>query len=153
MERLCLWNNRRALERSSSPMQQPDQGRQMPSGYRRPAGWVRVLRGSPATLAFVVLFWVAGFVSGSVPSGPPASLLPHVAAMPRSVPGHWWALPLSAFWERNLGGYLVGTLVVLLAGLPLERRLGSLRFAVAGLAGQVLGILATLGFLAAARGL
>jgi membrane associated rhomboid family serine protease len=69
------------------------------------------------------------------------------------VPDHWWALLLAAFWERGLAGYLVGTGVLLVAGLPLERRLGTLRFTVAGLLGQALGFLATLGFLAAARGL
>ncbi|MFE4543836.1 bifunctional lysylphosphatidylglycerol flippase/synthetase MprF [Arthrobacter sp. NPDC056727] len=134
-------------------MRQPDQGQQSLSGNRKPAGWGRVLRGSPATLIFVVLFWTAGLVSGSVRTGPPPFLLPHVAATSHSMPDHWWALLLSAFWERDLAGYLVGTLAVMLAGLPLERRLGSLRFTVAGLFGQLLGILATLGFLAAARGL
>lgn len=134
-------------------MPQPDQGRRVPSGYRTPAGWAKVVRGSPATLIFVVLFWAAGLVSGSVRTGPPVFLLPHVAATSHSVPDHWWALLLSAFWERDLAGYVVGTLVVLLAGLTLERRLGSLRFTFAGLFGQVLGILLTLGFLFAARGL
>ena len=134
-------------------MRQPDQGRRVPSGYRTPAGWARVLRGSPATLVFVVLLWAAGALSASLRSGPPPFLLPHVTATSRSVPDHWWTLLLSAFWERDLAGYIVGTLVVLLAGLPLERRLGSLKFAVAALAGHVLGIVATLGFLAAARGL
>ena len=134
-------------------MRQPDQGRRVPSGYRTPAGWARVLRGSPATLVFVVLLWAAGALSASLRSGPPPFLLPHVTATSRSVPDHWWTLLLSAFWERDLAGYIVGTLVVLLAGLPLERRLGSLKFAVAALAGHVLGIVATLGFLAVARGL
>jgi phosphatidylglycerol lysyltransferase len=134
-------------------MRQPDQGRRVPSGYRTPAGWARVLRGSPATLTFVVLVWAAGALSASLRSGPPSFLLPHVAATSHSVPDHWWALLLSAFWERDLAGYVVGTLVVLLAGLPLERRVGSLKFAAAALAGHVLGIVATLGFLAAARGL
>src|SRR6478736_6198557 len=132
-------------------MRQPDPGRQVPSGYRTPAGWARVLRGSPATLTFVVLFWATGALSAGVPSGLP--LLPHIAVTSRSVPDHWYAVLLSAFWERDLAGYLVGTLVVLLAGLTLERRLGSLKFASAALAGHVLGIVATLGFLAVAPGL
>jgi membrane associated rhomboid family serine protease len=112
-----------------------------------------VLAGSPATVIFVVLFWAAGILSGSVRSGPGPSLLPHLAATSHSVPDRWWALLLAAFWERGLAGYLVGTGVLLVAGLPLERRLGTLRFTVAGLLGQALGFLATLGFLAAARGL
>jgi lysylphosphatidylglycerol synthetase-like protein (DUF2156 family) len=132
-------------------MRQPDPGREVPSGYRTPAGWARVLRGSPATLTYVVLFWATGALSAGIPSGLP--LLPHVAVTSRSVPDHWYALLLSAFWERDLAGYLVGTLAVLLAGLPLERRFGSRKFAAAALAGHVLGIVATLGFLAVARGL
>ncbi|HKS01687.1 MAG TPA: hypothetical protein VJS86_08410, partial [Arthrobacter sp.] len=87
-------------------MRQPDPGRRIPSGYLRSAGWVRVLGGSPATLTFVVLFWTAGLLSGSVRSGPGSSLLPHVAATSHSVPDHWWALLLAGFWERDLAGYL-----------------------------------------------
>jgi phosphatidylglycerol lysyltransferase len=134
-------------------MRQPDQGRRVPAGHRTAAGWARVLRDSPATLIFVILLWAAGALSAGIRSGPPSFLLPHVAVTSRSVPDHWWALLLSAFWERDLAGYVVGTLLVLLAGLPLERRLGTLRFTLAALGGHVLGIVATLGFLAAARGL
>ena len=50
-------------------MRQPDPGRQVPSGYRTPAGWAKVLRGSPATLSFAVLFWATGALTAEEAAG------------------------------------------------------------------------------------
>ena len=133
-------------------MPQPEKGPWLPFDLRTPRGWVALLRGAPTTLGFVVVFWALGAFSSSL-SGPSAALQPHVAASVHSLAGPWWAVLASAFWERELTGYVLGTLLVLLVGLPLERRLGSLKLAAAALAAQVLGVGAALGFLAAAQGL
>ncbi|MEN8583607.1 DUF2156 domain-containing protein [Burkholderia sp. RS01] len=116
-------------------------------------GWSGLLRGAPATLWFVAVFWTAGALSSSLASGPPEALRPHVEATVHSLSGDWWAVLLSGFWERALPGYVLGTALVLLAGIPLERKLGSLRFAAAAVGAHVLGIAATLGFLAVAGSL
>lgn len=134
-------------------MPQPEKGPWLPFDLRTPRGWVALLRGAPTTLGFVVVFWALGAFSSSLLSGPSAALQPHVAASVHSLAGPWWAVLASAFWERELTGYVLGTLLVLLVGLPLERRLGSLKLAAAALAAQVLGVGAALGFLAAAQGL
>lgn len=110
----------------------------------------RVFRlGAPVTLAFIVVFWVMGAV-WSVPASGPAWF--HLAATAGSLPGQWWALLTSAFWARDLAGYVLGT-VLLLAGIVLERRMGSLRYAAAALGTQLLGTAAAMGFTAAARDL
>ncbi|TSE14204.1 rhomboid family intramembrane serine protease [Arthrobacter sp. KBS0703] len=116
-------------------------------------GWSGLLRGAPATLWFVAVFWTAGALSSSLASGPPEALRPHVEGTVHSLSGDWWAVLLSGFWERGLPGYVLGTALVLLAGIPLERKLGSLRFAAAAVGAHVLGIAATLGFLAVAGSL
>ncbi|MFS0718936.1 phosphatidylglycerol lysyltransferase domain-containing protein [Arthrobacter sp. 1P04PC] len=86
----------------------------------------------------------------SVPASGPARF--HLAATAGSLPGQWWALLTSAFWARDLAGYVLGT-VLLLAGIVLELRMGSLRYAAAALGTQLLGTAAAMGFTAAARDL
>ncbi|MET3205870.1 UNVERIFIED_ORG: lysylphosphatidylglycerol synthetase-like protein (DUF2156 family) [Arthrobacter sp. UYEF13] len=64
----------------------------------------------------------------------------------RTVPGRWWTVVSSAFWARDLFGYVLGTVLILVVGVPVERRLGSARvLAVASLA-QFTGVLAAMGF-------
>ncbi|MET3922261.1 rhomboid family intramembrane serine protease [Arthrobacter sp. UYEF20] len=113
--------------------------------------WQEILRGAPLTVGFVLAFWAAGALSSSLFSGPTGALRPHVAATAHSLPGNWWALLTCALWAQNLGGYVLGTALVLAVGMPLERRMGSLKFAAAALASHVLGIGAALALLAAAR--
>jgi phosphatidylglycerol lysyltransferase len=67
-----------------------------------------VLRGAPVTLAFVVLFWIVGFMSCSIFAGPGVGWRGDVVAPPRSLPDHWWAALVSAFWAWDLPGYVLG---------------------------------------------
>ncbi|WP_211881858.1 rhomboid family intramembrane serine protease [Pseudarthrobacter albicanus] len=131
------------------PVLPPDHASAASSGAR--LLWQEKLRGAPVTVGFVLVFWAAGALSASLFSGPGPSLRPHVAATAHSLPGNWWAVLTCALWAQSLGGYLLGTSLVLAVGIPLERRMGSLKFAAAALASHVLGIGAALGFLAAAR--
>ena len=112
------------------------------------AGPLKKLRAAPVTVGFVLAFWAAGALSSCLISGPSPSLRTHLAATAHSLPGNWWAVLTCALWAQSLGGYLLGTALVLAVGIPLEPRMGSLKFAAAGLASHVLGIGAALGFLA-----
>jgi phosphatidylglycerol lysyltransferase len=112
-----------------------------------------VLRGAPVTVGFVVLFWILGFLSSAVLSGPGPGWRAGVAATAHSLPDHWWAVLASAFWARDLPGYVLGTLLVLVAGIPLERRMGSLKFSLSAVLAQSAGVLAATGFWVAARAL
>ena len=110
-------------------------------------------REAPVTVAFAAGFWVAGLLTGSLLSGPSGPVGDWVILSANSLPEHWPALLLSCLWAANLGGYITGTLLVLLVGLPCERLLGSARFAAAAVASQVLGGLLATGFTHAANAL
>ncbi|WP_427017329.1 bifunctional lysylphosphatidylglycerol flippase/synthetase MprF [Pseudarthrobacter sp. P1] len=101
----------------------------------------------------MAVFWILGIATGSILHGPHGALRPHTIATPLSLAGHWWALAAAGFWSRNLTGYVLGTILVALVGTPVERRLGSVRFAVAALATQAIGIVAATAFSWSVRGL
>ena len=113
---------------------------------RWPAEWLRGIRRAPATLGYIAFFWIAGAVTGTLRTGPEGALEPWVVLSAESLPEHWPALLLSGFWANGLPGYLAGTLLVLVVGLPCERLMGSVKFAVAAGASQVLGALLAIGF-------
>ncbi|MET3948499.1 phosphatidylglycerol lysyltransferase [Arthrobacter sp. UYCu512] len=112
---------------------------------------IEILRRAPVTAGFVLVFWAAGALTSTIITGPAGTLRPNVAATAHSLPGRWWALLSSGLWAQNLTGYLLGSAVVLVVGLALEYRMGSLRFAVAALGSQILGISAALAFLTVAH--
>ncbi|GAB3561528.1 bifunctional lysylphosphatidylglycerol flippase/synthetase MprF [Arthrobacter alkaliphilus] len=115
--------------------------------------WMEGLRSAPLTLGFVIVFWGLGALTSSLATGPDAQLRLNFALTPRSVPDHWWAAVTSAFWARDLTGYVLETALVLVLGLPLERRMGRRAYAIAAVSSQVLGVGIALGFLALAQGL
>ena len=107
-------------------------------------GLFKAWRRAPATWIFLVLLWLPGLLTGTVLSGQHSALRSAMVATPSSLPGQWWAIITSAFWERGLSGYLVGTVLLLIVGIPAERRLGSVRFFIAGLTTQAVGIVMTI---------
>lgn len=123
-----------------------------PEAVPRPTSlWRRVVgnaAAAPASIVCVLLFWSAGATVAGFGDG---SRVP-LAATARFFPDHWWVLFSSAFWARNLAGYLLGTVLLLTVGVLVERRIGSRRFAAAALTGQVFGVAAATGFVAAAAG-
>lgn len=124
------------------------------TGSRRalhPRQWSALLARAPVTLGFVAVFWGVGALSFSLFSGPEGPMRSQVAATAHSVPGQWWTLLTSAFWAGNLAGYVLATMMVLTVGIPLERRIGSLRFGASALGVQVLGVGAAVGLVVAAR--
>lgn len=129
-----------------------------PTGFARMFRWpVQWLRGSasraPVTVAFTAAFWIAGAVSESLLSGPEEPLAGWVILSSSSLPEHWPAVLLSGFWAAGLPGYLGGTVLLLLAGLPCERLMGSARFAAAAVSTQLLGALLAIAFSHAANAL
>jgi lysylphosphatidylglycerol synthetase-like protein (DUF2156 family) len=104
-------------------------------------------------LAFVAVFWVLGLLTLSIVSGPAPTWRVDVVAAAQSLPNHWWTAVTTAFWARDLLGYLVGTVLVLFTCIPLERQMGSLKFSVAAVVTQLAALLAAEGFWEATRDL
>ncbi len=101
---------------------------------------------SPVTLALIVLIWVLGAVTGSLPAGPPADaeagndLLAQVGAGVQNLTnGHIWTFVTSAVFASDLWTYIGSTALVLVAGVLYERRHGSLQTAWMALAVQAVG--------------
>ncbi len=115
--------------------------------------WTGRLRSAQLTLGFVIVFWGLGALTSSLATGPDAQWRLNVALTPRSLPDHWEAIVASAAWARDLTGYVLDTALVLLLGVPLERRMGRRAFAIAAVSSQILGVGIALGFLAVAQGL
>ncbi|MCU6481809.1 bifunctional lysylphosphatidylglycerol flippase/synthetase MprF [Arthrobacter sp. A2-55] len=120
---------------------------------RRMAGWLKTVKKAPVTWLLLVFLWVPGLLTGTVLTGLHGSLRHMAGVTVSSLPAHWWVIVTGAFWERGLGGYLLGTALLLAVGIPTERKLGSLRFAVAGLAAQVAGVITVIGMVHAGRNL
>ena len=103
-------------------------------------------RKSPATLGYIAVFWLLGALTSSLQTGPEGVLLDWVAVSVHALAANPAALVLCGFWASGWGGYIGGTLAVLLVGPPCERLLGPGRFLVTGLAGQAAGALLAIGF-------
>ncbi|WP_261375039.1 bifunctional lysylphosphatidylglycerol flippase/synthetase MprF [Arthrobacter sp. KBS0702] len=135
----------------SAPVSTPVHG----AKRTRRRGWPRSvfssLRSAPVTLGYVAVFWIAGVASSSLFEGPAPGWKAEVAATAHFWPDHWPAVLASALWARNLPGYILGTALVLLVGVPVERQIGSLKLAIAASAAQVAGVLAATGIWEATR--
>jgi phosphatidylglycerol lysyltransferase len=130
----------------SAPVSTPVHG-EVPARHRgTPRRVFSYLRGAPVTLGFVAVFWTAGLVSSSIVTGPGPGWREHVAATAHSLPSHWWAVAASVLSARDLTGHVLETVLVLLAGIPLERQIGSLKLVVSAGAAQLAGVLAATGF-------
>ena len=105
------------------------------------------LRAAPVTLVYLVLLWAVTAVTHILRVlGIPFRAAPGaLAAAPSSLFIRPWSLATSAFWLPMPLYYVAATVTVLLAGLPLERRLGSARFAGALAASQLVGIMGAAG--------
>lgn len=136
-----------------APVSTPVQGAQPTQHRGSPRGFLSALRGAPVTLGYVAVVWGVGIASSSIVSGPGPGWREDVAATAYSLPAHWWTVLASALWSRDLAGYVLGTGLVLLAGIPLERQIGSLKLAASAVTAQIVGVLAATGFLEATRGL
>ncbi|MCF3141428.1 DUF2156 domain-containing protein [Paenarthrobacter sp. AR 02] len=119
-----------------------------PQERRRLGQLVASVAGAPVSICCVLLIGILAAVFGGFGDG---SRVP-LGATARSFPEHWWVLLSSAFWARNPTSAVIGILLLLGVGVPVERRIGSRRFAVAAAAGHVVGVAAAMGFVAVAAG-
>ncbi len=124
--------------------------------HSRPRLLPRLLRhamGAPVTLTYLLLLWAVDIISPTLLALPPSATRAQMAASAASLATHPWSVVTSGFWVQGAGIYVLATIVLLLVGVPLEERLGSLRYAVAAAGTHALGIAAAAGFVWAARGL
>lgn len=135
------------------PVSPPAERVSPPRRHRPSRRLFLVLRGAPVTLGFVVLFWILGLLSSATAAGPAGQWRADVAVTAHSSPDHWWVVLTSVFWARDLPGYVLGTVLVLAAGVPLERQMGSLKFSLSAVLAQIAGVLAAMGFWEATRAL
>lgn len=106
-------------------------------------------RKAPVTIALVVILWVVGAVTTSLLDGPSESLLETVGAgVPAFQDGHFWTPLTSAFFAADLVTYLVVTVLLLISGTLLERRIGSPKMLWITLVVQIVGVAAAVGLVA-----
>lgn len=101
--------------------------------------------GAPVSIALLVLMWVLGAATNSLIRPTRYVLHQFAAGIGAFEHGRIWTALTSALWAPGLVGYLVATVAVVFVAAPLERRMGSGRFAVAAVTTQVIGTLIALG--------
>ncbi|MFD1213256.1 bifunctional lysylphosphatidylglycerol flippase/synthetase MprF [Arthrobacter sp. GCM10027362] len=99
------------------------------------------------------MLWAAGIADSRLVPAARHQFRDAAAVSVDSFPDDWWTLFSSALWAPNLAAYLSGSVLVLAVGLAFEKRMGSLRFGVAALAGHLSGTAATLLLAVAVQGL
>jgi len=100
------------------------------------------LRRAPFTIGLVGLLWLTAIVTGSLPGGPPDNLFDVVAvSWDDLADGRLWTVVTNGMWCFDLTGYLLTTALVLVIGVPAERRLGARRSMLVLGASQVLAVL------------
>jgi phosphatidylglycerol lysyltransferase len=119
------------------------------TGARVVAGVVdaarRVVRQAPLTITLVLVVWAYGLATRSLPDGPNPRLLERIGTgVGQLAAGRWWT-PLSAMlWWGSIGGHIVTTALLLLAGALAERRIGPARTVALLIGTQLLGTLLAL---------
>ncbi|MFI9379831.1 bifunctional lysylphosphatidylglycerol flippase/synthetase MprF [Kutzneria sp. NPDC052558] len=113
------------------------------ASWRRNAAHALVaLRRAPFTIGLVGLLWLTAIVTGSLPGGPPDNLYDVVAvSWDDFAAGNLWTVVTNGMWCFDLTGYLLTTLLLLVIGVPAERRLGPRRSMLVLAASQVLAVL------------
>lgn len=106
--------------------------------------------GAPVSFTLLAVVWVMGIVAAVVDNRGEMDKYFAVGIMPFE---HWhlWTPLTSGLAAPNIAGCVVATVGVLLAAAPIERRIGSRRFAVAAFVTQVAGSLFGLGLAVLAK--
>ncbi len=114
---------------------------------------VRALRSSPVALGYAILLWAVQGATPILQSLPADAMRERVGASAWTLFARPWSLVTAAFWVQGAAVCVASTVALLLVGVPLERRLGSPRFAAAAAASQILGVIAAAGLTWAIRGM
>ncbi|MEU5841183.1 DUF2156 domain-containing protein [Rhodococcus sp. NPDC047139] len=95
---------------------------------------------APVSCGLLVLIWFLAVVTGSVRSGPSHGTASQMSlGIPNIADGHLWTLWTSGLFASGLGEYLLGSAAILGVAMPVERRIGSRRFAIAAVVSQGVG--------------
>lgn len=96
--------------------------------------------GAPVSVTLLAVIWVLGFATASLVHGPTQLVDRHLAVGIGPIE-HWrlWTPLTAGLWASGLAGYLGATVLVFLVAAPIERRMGSGRFAVSAAVTQVAG--------------
>ncbi len=96
--------------------------------------------------------WIVGAATGSLVHGPSRDLEHTIGAGMGSIQhGRIWTPLTSVLWAGNLLGYLGATVLLIAVAAPLERRMGTIKLAIAGASTQILGVLLGLGWASFAK--
>lgn len=107
---------------------------------------LRAARHAPATLAFLLLLWGVGAVTGSLLTGPSSGLREQFgASVPALAAGRAHTLLSATLWNPNLVGYLLVTVAALTIVADIERRWGTRQVVLTGLGVQMVGVAVGLG--------
>ncbi|WP_430332607.1 phosphatidylglycerol lysyltransferase domain-containing protein [Rhodococcus sp. ACT016] len=108
---------------------------------RRVADLLRYgVAGAPVSITVLVAVWVLGFATDSILHAPGQFVYRHLAVGIGPIE-HWrlWTPLTAGLWAHGLAGYLGATALVFLVAAPLERRMGSGRFAISAVVTQIAG--------------
>lgn len=101
---------------------------------------------APVTLALLAVYWIVGILTHAMPGPRSVEVRHHLMVQAREPGGNWLVLLQHLFWAGSLGGYVAGSLLLLLVGLAVERRMGPWRYLLAIVFTQLLGALCAVGF-------
>ncbi|MEE2034561.1 bifunctional lysylphosphatidylglycerol flippase/synthetase MprF [Rhodococcus chondri] len=95
---------------------------------------------APVTLGLLVVIWILGLTTGALLGGPSHEPASNASlGVPTVGDGHVWTLWTSGLFASGLGEYVLSSLVILAVGVPVEHRIGSRQFAIAGFVSQGAG--------------
>ncbi|QCQ91202.1 bifunctional lysylphosphatidylglycerol flippase/synthetase MprF [Rhodococcus sp. SGAir0479] len=96
--------------------------------------------GAPVSITLLALIWILGVATDSVGRGPGQFVDRHLAVGIGPLE-HWrlWTPLTAGLWAPGPAGYLGATVLVFLVAAPLERRMGSARFALSAGVTQIVG--------------
>ena len=159
METVATSEQSRSVESSRAQMKIDSSSESTPLSTRLSAygGKARELvrfgiRDAPMTTSIVVITWVLGAATGSLVHGPSRSLAHQIAVGMGSLQhGRLWTPLTSALWEGNLLRYIGATVLLLVVAAPLERRMGTVKLAIAAVTTQILGVILGLGWASLAK--
>ncbi len=120
---------------------------------QKAAGIIRLgIRDAPLTVVLLLTMWIVGAATGSLVHGPSRDLEHTIGAGMGSIQhGRIWTPLTSVLWAGNLLGYLGATVLLIAVAAPLERRMGTIKLAIAGASTQILGVLLGLGWASFAK--
>ncbi|WP_412541809.1 DUF2156 domain-containing protein [Longispora sp. K20-0274] len=109
------------------------------------AVWAAITH-APVTLGLVAALWIVGIVRGTIAHGPSEGVVEKWGVGLQAFrDGHWWSVVTSAMYCGGVANYVNTTLLLLVVGVAVERRIGVWRMLGLMLVSQVGGALLAVG--------